>query len=52
MCISSSITNNPLPSSQEFEKNEDVWKKFGALVFGVIGIAFIANWSNTIENLT
>ncbi len=53
MCISSNvIANNPLPPSQEFDKNEDTWKKFGALVLGVISIAFITNCGGTIECFT
>ncbi len=51
-CISCSINNNILPPSQEFEKNEDKWKKFGALVFGIVGIGFITNWADTIESFT
>ncbi len=52
MCISCSRKNNILPPSQEFEKNEDKWKKFGFLVFGIVGIGFIAYWADTIESFT
>ncbi len=44
------IVTSSLP--QEFENNEDKWRKFCALGFGVLGIGFITNWAYAIENFT